>query len=57
MTLITTLRSFVRRDAGQDRVEYALLVAFIALVVVGAVTVAGENINTLYTKIADAWTF
>ena len=26
MNLITTLRSFVRRDEGQDLLEYALLV-------------------------------
>jgi pilus assembly protein Flp/PilA len=54
MTLMKTLRSFVRRDEGQDLLEYALLVALIALVAVGAITLAGENVNTIFTKIANA---
>ncbi len=54
MYLITTLRSFTRRDEGQDLLEYALLVALIALVCVVAITAAGANVNTIFTKIAAA---
>ncbi|HXG88825.1 MAG TPA: hypothetical protein VNJ02_10850 [Vicinamibacterales bacterium] len=54
MYLITTLRSLVRRDEGQDLLEYALLVALIALVAVGAITLAGDNVNTIFGKIAAA---
>ncbi len=54
MYLITTLRSFTRRDEGQDLLEYALLVALIALVCVVAITAAGANVNTIFTKIAVA---
>jgi pilus assembly protein Flp/PilA len=54
MYLITTLRSLVRRDEGQDLLEYALLVALIALVAVAAITLAGENVNTIFGKIAAA---
>lgn len=54
MYLITTLRSLVRRDEGQDLLEYALLVALIALVCVVAITAAGVNVNTIFTKIAAA---
>ena len=48
MNLLTTLRSFARRDEGQDLLEYALLVSLIALVAVLAITTAGENVNTIF---------
>jgi len=54
MTLITRLRSVVRDDAGQDLLEYALLVALIALVCVAAVTAAGTSVQTIFTRIAAA---
>lgn len=54
MKLVTTVRSLVRREEGQDLLEYALLVALIALVAVGAITVAGGNVNNIFTRIAAA---
>lgn len=41
-------------DSGQDLAEYALLVALIALVVIGAVTLLGTQINTVFTNITNA---
>jgi len=54
MNLITRLRSMVRDDAGQDLLEYALLIALIALVCVGAVTLAGQNVMGVFNNIAGA---
>lgn len=54
MAMITTLRSLVRNDEGQDLLEYALLVALIALVAVGAITLAGQNVNAIFQDIAAA---
>jgi pilus assembly protein Flp/PilA len=54
MNLITRLRSMVRDDAGQDLLEYALLVALIALVCVAAVTAAGKSVENIFTSIAAA---
>jgi len=56
MTLITRLRAFVNHDEGQDLLEYALLVALIALVAVGAITLAGTNVNAIFGRIAAALT-
>jgi Flp pilus assembly pilin Flp len=39
-------------DEGQDLLEYALLVALIAIVAVGAVTLAGETVATTFENIA-----
>ncbi len=41
-------------DSGQDLAEYALLIALIALVVIGAVTLLGGQINTVFTNITNA---
>jgi pilus assembly protein Flp/PilA len=54
MELINRMRRFVRDDSGQDLVEYALLVALIALFCVGAVTFAGEQIDAAFTAVGNA---
>ena len=54
MNLITRLQSLARNDEGQDLLEYALLVALIALVAVGAITAAGTNVNKIFNDIAAA---
>jgi pilus assembly protein Flp/PilA len=45
---------FTKRDEGQDLLEYALLVALIAIVAVGAVTAAGTTVQTIFNNIATA---
>ena len=54
MSLVTYLRTLARDDEGQDLLEYALLVALIALVCVAAITSAGTNVQTIFTNIAAA---
>jgi Flp pilus assembly pilin Flp len=44
---------FIREDQGQDLVEYALLLALIALVVVAGVRTFGNALFTFYTGLAD----
>jgi pilus assembly protein Flp/PilA len=44
--------SLLRDDAGQDLAEYALLIALIALVVIGAVTALGSNVSSVFNNIA-----
>ena len=43
-----------RNDEGQDLLEYALLVALIAIVAVGAVTAAGTQVSNIFGQIAAA---
>ena len=49
---VNQLRKLVQDESGQDLLEYALLVALIALVAFGAVTLAGENVSTIFNNIA-----
>jgi pilus assembly protein Flp/PilA len=52
VNLIHRLRTLRRDTAGQDLLEYALLVALIALVAYGAVELTGTNVNTIFSNIA-----
>ena len=40
-----------RNESGQDLLEYALLVALIALVSVGVITAAGTGVKSIFTDI------
>ncbi|HTI37572.1 MAG TPA: Flp family type IVb pilin [Vicinamibacterales bacterium] len=46
------VRNFRRNEEGQDLLEYALLVALIALVAFGAVQAAGTSVNDIFNSIA-----
>jgi pilus assembly protein Flp/PilA len=50
--LLNYVKSFARNEEGQDLLEYALLVALIALVAIGAVALAGESVSTIFNQIA-----
>ena len=52
--VLTAIGRLVVREDGQDLLEYALLVALIALVAVGAITAAGTNVSTIFNNIAAA---
>ena len=52
MRFINSLRTFAVNDEGQDLLEYALLVALIALVAIGAVTAAGLRVNEVFSDVA-----
>jgi len=52
MGLINHIRALTRDESGQDLLEYALLVALIALVAFGAVQLAGGSVNTIFSNIA-----
>ena len=46
------LLNFIKNERGASAVEYGLLVALIAAVIVGAVTLLGENLSAVFTSIA-----
>ena len=51
------LRAKLGRDeSGQDLLEYALLVALIALVCVGVITSTGSGVKTIFTNISGELT-
>lgn len=46
------LRSFFVKEEGQGLVEYALILVLIAVVVIGALTLLGQNINGMFESLA-----
>lgn len=52
MNLLKHIRVFANDESGQDLLEYALLVTLIALVAFGAVKLAGESVDSLFSNIA-----
>jgi Flp pilus assembly pilin Flp len=55
MVYLVKLVSWLHREEdGQDLLEYALLVALIALVAVGAVTAAGVRVDAIFKAIVTA---
>jgi len=54
MDWMARIRAFVRDDAGQDLLEYALLVGLIALVAYVAVEATGQSVNAIFDAIAQS---
>jgi pilus assembly protein Flp/PilA len=52
VNLMNRLQSFVRDEQGQDLVEYAMLVALIALICVAGVTAAGTSVNSVFAGVS-----
>ncbi len=48
------LQTLMAREDGQDLVEYALLVALIALVCIGGVSKVATAVNTVFSNISTS---
>jgi pilus assembly protein Flp/PilA len=49
---MNALRNFVKDESGASAVEYGLLVALIAVVIIGAVTMLGQSVSGVFTNVA-----
>ncbi len=54
--MLKTFSRIWEEDEGQDIAEYALMLAVILLIVVGAVTAIGTNANTIFNNVATQLT-
>ena len=52
--LVAWLRAHVHSDRGASLVEYALLVALIAVVCIAAITLLGNNASTKFDSVATS---
>ena len=48
------IKNFFKDESGASAVEYGLLVALIAVVIIGAVTTLGSNISSKFTSAATS---
>ena len=55
-SLITKIKlsttRFYKNEEGVTAIEYALIAALVAVVIIGGATLLGTNLNTLFTNIA-----
>jgi len=45
---------FVKNESGATAIEYGLIVALIAVVIIGAVTTVGTNLQTKFNTVATS---
>jgi pilus assembly protein Flp/PilA len=48
------VRIQLKREEGQTMAEYGLLIALIAVIVMGAVLILGNKLNDAFTQISNA---
>jgi pilus assembly protein Flp/PilA len=51
-----TIRHFVEDDSGATAIEYGLIAALIAVVVIGALSTIGTNLSSTFTRIGTSLT-
>ena len=54
MQVVKYFQQFGRDEEGVTAIEYGLIAALIAVVIIGAVTLVGTNLSALFTTIAGA---
>jgi Flp pilus assembly pilin Flp len=55
-TYVSRILSALRRDEGQTMAEYAVVLAVVTLLVIGAITLLSTNIGNEITKVAGILT-
>jgi len=56
MKLVQFVRQFVRDEEGVTAIEYGLIAALIAVVIIASVTIVGTQLVLVFTAISDALT-
>ena len=52
--LWNNIQQFLRDEEGVTAIEYALIAALIAVVIIGAVTLVGEEVSQTFNTVANA---
>ncbi len=48
------LKSFIKQDEGVTAIEYGLIAALIAVVIIGAITLVGTELQSTFTTVSGA---
>ena len=54
--MIQLMKKFIRDEEGQDLVEYALLLVFIALAAIAVLPTLGKAVNNVFSRSASTLT-
>lgn len=50
--MVTLIKKFIREEEGVTAIEYGLIAALIAVVIIGAVSAVGGNLSEVFNYIA-----
>ena len=48
------ISNFLRNESGATAIEYGLIAALIAVVIIGAVTAVGTSLNSTFTTVSTS---
>jgi pilus assembly protein Flp/PilA len=51
--LLMSIKRFVKDEEGVTAIEYGLIAALIAIVIVAAVTIVGTQLNIVFTSVSN----
>lgn len=54
VVVLSRLRAPFEREEGASLVEYALLVALIAIICIAAITILGQNASSKFSSVASS---
>ncbi|HEU5297348.1 MAG TPA: Flp family type IVb pilin [Burkholderiaceae bacterium] len=54
MQIVSFIKQFARDEEGVTAIEYGLIAALIAIVIIGAVTIVGDRLCATFNTIATA---
>jgi len=52
--MTSMFKKFIANQSGATAIEYGLIAALIAVVIIGALTTVGTNLNTTFTSVASS---
>lgn len=52
MQIVHSIRQFVRDEEGVTAIEYGLIAALIAVVIIGSVTLVGTSLENVFTAVS-----
>jgi pilus assembly protein Flp/PilA len=56
LQITTILKDFLKEETGQDLVEYALLLVFLALAAIAVLPTLGKAVNNVFSQSASSLT-
>jgi len=54
LTMNKLISNFLRNESGATAIEYGLIAALIAVVIIGAVQVVGTGLNSTFTTVSGS---
>lgn len=49
--MIKQLRRFIRDESAATAIEYGLIASLISVAIIGAITIVGSNLTTMFTSV------